>query len=89
MGALANNDWEWCGGTNWQYGTTGTSSFGPYGPGVSYDYSKEGRSFCGDQFGNFVVQVRAFAEVFHPVLIGGGGYWTGGSASVSEQVPQP
>lgn len=88
-GARANGDWWECGWSNWTVGTTGTNSWGPYGPGASYDYGRDGTTYCSDRSGNFVVQVRAFVQVFQPILINGysGGYWVGaGSASVSEQV---
>ncbi|MFD3453310.1 hypothetical protein ACFWVC_14140 [Streptomyces sp. NPDC058691] len=94
LGVESNQPWKWCGSSNWTVGTTGTNSWGPYGPGAIFDYGsthdgEEHLSFCGQPSGDYVVEARAYVQAWHPILVfGGGGYWSGdGFASVRERVP--
>lgn len=74
---LNGSTWSVCRSTDWQFGTTGTSQWGPTGPEQILDYG--GSAACGP--GHYGTWAIAYVR-------DSGGEWRGGSVwSGSELVP--
>jgi len=63
--------WVICRSTDWTYGTTGTSQWGPTGPGQVFDYG--GASSCGPGF----YGTMGYPYVSDGSTWRGGGIWSG------------